>query len=117
MWRRGYLLFALACVLCVLLSSSPISAQISRRLDRCLLYPTLADEIDDMREEVRAKIAATPGAIAPARTVVVDDVKFDGPTRLSVSTRERIVAELKQGTYKADPEWLEEIQDGSIRGA
>ena len=117
MWRRGYLLFTLTCVMCVLFYGPPTSAQISRRLDRCLPYPTLADEIDEMREEVRAKIAATPGAIAPARSVVIDEVEFDRPTHLPVSTRERLVAELKQGTYRVDSGWLAEIQDASIRRA
>jgi outer membrane protein assembly factor BamA len=117
MWRRGYLLFTLACIVCVLLCGSPISAQLSRRLDRCLPYPTLADEIDDMREEVRAKIAATAGAPAVPRTVVIDDVKFDGPTHLPDATRERLVAELKLRTFEADSGWLEEVQAVSIRSA
>jgi len=117
MWRWGYLLFTLACTACVLLCSSSTAAQMSRRLDRCLPYPTLADEIDDMREEVRANSAATPGAIAPARTIVIDQVEFDGPSHLPVSTRERLVAELKQGSYKADSGWLEQIQNWPIEGA
>jgi hypothetical protein len=117
MWRLGYLQLALTCLMCVLFCSPPSSAQISRRLDRCLPYPTLADEIDDMREEVRAKIAATPGAIAPVRTVVIDKVELDQPTHLPVATRDRLVAELKQGTYRVDSGWLAEIQDASIRGA
>jgi len=102
---------------CVLLYSPLSSAQLSRRLDRCLPYPSLADEIDDMREEVRAKFAATPGATAPAQTIVVDDVKFDGPTHLPVSTQERLVAELKRRTFDASSGWLEEIQSWPIGGA
>jgi hypothetical protein len=117
MWRRVYLLFTSAWVTCVLLCSSPISAQISRRLDRCLPYPSLADEISDVREEVRAKIAATPGATALARGVMIDEVKFDEPTHLPDAARERLIAELKQGTYKADSGWLEQIQSGLIPGA
>jgi hypothetical protein len=117
MWPRGYRLFALTCMICMLFCSPRSSAQISRRLDRCLPYPSLADEIDDMREEVRAKIAATAGATVPARTVVVDEVKFDGPTRLPVSTRERLVTELKQNTFQAGSGWLEEIQSWPIGGA
>lgn len=117
MWRRGYRLFTLTCVTCVLVCSSSASAQISPRLDRCLPYPSLADEINDMREEVRAKIAATEGASALPRSVVIDDVKFDGPIRLPISARKRLVAELKQGTFQADSEWIGDVQDVSIRGA
>jgi hypothetical protein len=116
MWRRGYLLFTCTCILCALLCAPPISAQISRRLDRCLPYPSLADEISDMREEVRAKVAATERATSVPRTVVIDDVRFDGPTRMP-DVRERVVAELKLRTFEAGSDWLEEVQDVSIRGA
>jgi outer membrane protein assembly factor BamA len=116
MWRRGYLPFTLACTVCVLLCSSPISAQISRRLDRCLPYPSLADEIDDMREEVREKIATTQEAMALRRTIVIDDVKFDGPTPLPEATRERFVAWLKQGTFDDESGWSGYI-DGPVRDA
>ena len=116
MLRRGYLLFTLTCITCALLSSPPTSAQISRRLDRCLPYPSLADEISDMREEVRAKIAATERATSVPRTIVIDDVRFDGPTDMP-DVRERVVAELKLRTFEANSDWLEEVQDVSIRGA
>jgi hypothetical protein len=70
-----------------------------------------------MREEMRAKIAATPGANAAARTVVIDEVKFDEPTHLPEATRERLVTELKQRTLDAKSGWLEEIQSWPIGGA
>ena len=117
MWRRGYLLFTLTCMMCVLLCSPRTSAQISRRLDRCLPYPSLADEINDTQEEMHAKTAATQGATALKQTVIIDDVTFDGPTHLPGSVRERLVAEIKHRSYDADSRWLEEIQDGSIRDA
>jgi outer membrane protein assembly factor BamA len=102
--------------MCALLGGPPISAQISRRLDRCLPYPSLADEINDTHEEMHAKTAATPGATALKQTVIIDDVKFDGATVMPDSVRERLVAELKQRSYDAGSRWLEEIQDGSILG-
>jgi hypothetical protein len=116
MWRRRYLLFALTCMTCALFGSPPTSAQISRRLDRCLPYSILADDIDS-RAEVRAKVAATEGVPTPARTVVMDEVKLDGPTRLPDATRKRPLAGLKQGTFKADSAWRGDVQDVSIRGA
>jgi outer membrane protein assembly factor BamA len=85
-------------------------------LDRCLPYPSLADEVSDMREEVRAKIAANVGPETAQSTVVIDEVKFDGPIRLPASAREQLVAELKERTFKADSEWSEDTQ-WSIRGA
>jgi outer membrane protein assembly factor BamA len=115
-WRLGYLRLALTCLMCVLFCSPRSSAQISRRLDRCLPYPSLADEIGDMREEVRAKIAANAGPETVQPTVVIDEVRFDGPIRLPAPAQEQLVAELKQGIFKADSAWLEETQ-WSIRGA
>jgi outer membrane protein assembly factor BamA len=117
MRRLGYFLFTLACMMCVLLFSARSSAQISRRLDRCLPYPTLSDEIGDMRTEVRAKTTAQEHARPPARRVVVDDVKFDGPTRLPDSTRERLVAEIKRRSYDADSRWLDDVQDRLVLDA
>jgi outer membrane protein assembly factor BamA len=116
MWQRRYLLFALACMTYVLLRSPRSSAQISRRLDRCLPYPSLADEINGMRDEVHAKIDANAAPKTAQLTVVIDEVKFDGPTHLPGSAQEQLFAELKQGTFKADSRWLEETQ-WSIRGA
>jgi hypothetical protein len=69
-----------------------------------------------MRTEVRAKTAAQEDAPGVARTVVIDDVKFDGPTRMPDALRERVVAELKLRTFKSDSDWLEEIQSVSILG-
>jgi len=70
-----------------------------------------------MRNEVCAKIAATASAPALPQTVAIDDVRFDGPAHLPTSTRERLVAERKQGTYKADSGWLEAMQEWPIEGA
>jgi hypothetical protein len=117
MRRRRYRLFALTCMTCALFGSPPTSAQISRRLDRCLAYPTVADDIDDRREEVRAKVAATEGVPAPARTVVMDEAKLDGLAHLPDATRKRPLAGLKQGTFKPDSAWRGDVRDVSIRGA
>jgi hypothetical protein len=86
-------MLALACTLGVLFCSPPVSAQISRRLDRCLPYPSLADEISDRHAELEilAKTVGEEGAPARARTVVLDDVGFDTPTRMP-DVRERVVA-------------------------
>src|SRR5580693_5803451 len=100
MRRRRYLLFAFTCMTCALFGSPPTSAQISRRLDRCLAYPTAADDIDDRREEVRAKVAATEGVPTPAQTVVMDEAKLDGPTHLPDATRKRPLAGLKRALLK-----------------
>jgi len=70
-----------------------------------------------MREGVREKIVAAEWATVPPRTMVIDDVKFDGPIHLPDSTRERLLALLKQRCYDVGSEWMEEVQNVSIRGA
>ena len=64
--------FSLLAVTYTLFFSPPIGAQLPRRLKRCLPYPTLADEIREMKEEVEAK------TLHPR--VIIDAVKFEGAT-------------------------------------
>lgn len=117
MRRRVYLRFTLTCSMYALFGTPPTLAQIPQRLDRCLPHPGLPDEISDMREEAHAKLPAASGATELKRTIIIDDVAFDGPTRMPDSVRERLVAEIKQRSYDADSSWLEEIEDASILGA
>jgi outer membrane protein assembly factor BamA len=109
---RRTVLFILLGVIHILICSSPIYAQIPRRLERCLPYPTLAEEIKDMQDEVEAKERKTP-----QRKVVIDDVNFDGPIHLPNSIREQLITELKQREFDGDYDWLGEIQEVPVRGA
>lgn len=110
--RRTVLPFVLLGVIHVLLCCSPISAQIPQRLERCLPYPTLAEEIKDMQDEITAKEGKPP-----QRKVVIDAVKFDGPIHLPDSVREQLISELKQQEFDEDRDWLRVIQEVPIRGA
>jgi outer membrane protein assembly factor BamA len=109
---RRTVLFILLGVIHILICSSPIYAQIPRRLERCLPYPTLAEEIKDMQDEVEAKERKTP-----QRKVVIDAVNFDGPIHLPNSIREQLITELKQREFDGDYDWLGEIQEVPVRGA
>jgi outer membrane protein assembly factor BamA len=95
----------------------PTAAQLSRRLDRCPSYPTLADEIGDMHQEVESEMAALAGPRSAPTTIAIEEVKFDGPIRLRDSVREQLVARLKASGFEANSRWLDEVQDGWIRGA
>jgi hypothetical protein len=73
---------ALLSIASLMFCALPTAAQLSRRLDRCLPYPTLADEISNMHQEVESKTAAMAGVAALPATVVIDNVKFDPPIHL-----------------------------------
>ena len=110
--RPGIVLrFILPGVLCVLLYPSPTCAQLPKRLERCLPYPTYAQEIRDMDEEVTAKMEMK----GPQR-IVIDDVEFDGPIHISDSDRQQLISELKQSDYPVTPDRLEEFRVVRIKG-
>ena len=107
---------ALLSIASLMFCALPTAAQLSRRLDRCLPYPTLADEISNMYQEVESKTAAMAGVAAFPATVVIDNVKFDPPIHLGASIREQLVSHLKGSRFDASSAWLQEIAEVSIRG-
>jgi surface antigen-like variable number repeat protein len=111
MWR-----FVLAGMVCALLCSPPVRAQLPRRLERCLPYPTYQQEIKAMDEEM----AARPGMKESSQRIIVDDVKFDGPIHLSDALRQQVVSDLKQRDFNdnsgSESAWLAEIQAVGLIG-
>jgi len=93
--------FVLPGVVCALLCPAPTCAQLPERLERCLPFPTYAQEIRDTNEEVAAKME-----IKEPPRIILDDVKFDGPVHLSDSAREELVSELKRHDFGPDPDWI-----------
>jgi outer membrane translocation and assembly module TamA len=114
---RTALQFILLLVVWSALSSSVAHAQVPRRLTKCLPYPTLEEEIEDMRAEVRAKMAANGEAPLPAPKVIIDEIKFDAPIHLPDSVRDELLNSIKEHEFAADSKWLEEIEEVPIRGA
>src|SRR5271156_1117166 len=102
--------FILSGVVLALVWPSPTCAQLPPELERCLPYPSYAQEIRDMDEEVAAKM----GVKASPR-IIIDDVKFDGPIHISDSDRQQLVSELKERSYRADYDWLSEVQEIGIK--
>ena len=47
--------------------------------------------------------------------IIIDDVKFDGPIHISDSDRQQLVSELKERSYRADYDWLSEVQEIGIK--
>jgi surface antigen-like variable number repeat protein len=101
--------FIVLLVIFALFCPSPVRAQLPRPLKRCLPYPTLADEISEMRESTHH-----PKVISK---VIVDDLKFDGAIHLPEETLEQLTAEIKRHEFQADSDWLGELQEVPIRNA
>jgi outer membrane protein assembly factor BamA len=57
------------------------------------------------------------GNVPETKIVVIDSVKFEGPTTLPDSVRERLVTELKRRPFHTDSDWVAEVTDDPIRGA
>jgi outer membrane protein assembly factor BamA len=117
MHPRTALRFVLVGVVCALLCPSLVYAQWLKRLEPCLPYPTLAQEIHEMNEEVDAKVGITPEPEQRPPRIVVDEVKFDAPIHLSDSGREQLLFRLKQDEIHDSPQWLDEMQEARIRAA
>jgi outer membrane protein assembly factor BamA len=110
--RAGTILrFALPSVVCCAFYLPPTCAQLPKKLERCLPYPTYAQEIRDMDEEIAAKMK-----IEVPQRVVIDEVAFDGPIHISDSDRQQLITRLKQGNYTADYDWLSDVQEIGIKG-
>src|ERR1700734_1259874 len=108
---RTALRFVLPAVACALLFPSVVSAQWLKKLEPCLPYPTLAQEVHAMNEEVDAKMGITPEPEQSLSRIVVDEVKFDAPIHLSDSAREQLLSRLKQDEIHDSPQWLDEVQE------
>jgi len=110
-WR-----FVVVGVVCALVCSPPVRAQLPQKLERCLPYPTYQQENKAMDEEVAAKTRMNE----PRQRIIVDDVKFDGPIHVSDAVRQQVLSDLKQPDFNDNPDsesaWLGEIQAVGLMG-
>ena len=106
MGTRARLLMVFACGACVLLCSLSLPAQLPPCMKARSPFPTLAEEIADMKAEVEG----------PHPIVIIDVVHFDGPIHLSRSALSSIIRTANQAAFSADDDWLEEFQDVALRG-
>jgi len=107
--------FALLALVQVFLSPYQLCAQLPPRLQRCLPYPTLAQEISEMQAETNPPEPAS----LPAREVVIASVQFAPGTHISGSVRNRVVWSIKSVRLVDDSKlvWLQELQEVGILGA
>src|SRR6267378_2631019 len=90
-----------------------ICAQLPERLERCLPYPTLAQEISAMNEETNPRHEQSSEI---KRTII--SVKFGPETQLPQPLRRQIIRSIKYQQFYDDSEsaWLEEFQEVGIKG-
>jgi outer membrane protein assembly factor BamA len=92
----------------------PALGQLPKRVEKCLPYPTLAQEIRDMQP-------ADP--VAPAVTVRVNRVEFDRQNGIPEDAKEEISAELRNHVFQRDAhiayldDLASEIAEVAVRGA
>jgi len=110
MGRRNFISVCLAFVaICTGVYSLPVRAQLPPRLERCLPYPTLADEIRDMK---------TTGGEETVKTKAnADDVRIEGTTHLPYNVQRQLTVSILETQFTGEPDnWLGELEEVGIRG-
>lgn len=100
---------------CAPFSSVPVCAQLPPRLERCLPYPTLAQEIKEMQatnEQDTESESHQPG-------IVIASVSFRGQTGLPQPFQQQLVSTLimlqRQSYHHSDPNLLlDEFRDATV---
>jgi len=110
--------FILPGVVFALVYPSLTCAQLPKRLEKCLPYPTYAQEIRDMDQEIAAKMELEEPRrpLEMIQNIIVDEVRFDEPIHISDSDRQQLVSELKQRNLSDATDWLEEFREVGIKG-
>jgi outer membrane protein assembly factor BamA len=116
MVRRLDMRFALLTLLTLVLPSL-LTGQIPPRLKRCLPYPTLADEIQQLTEQ-SSSTSAIPDENESEPHIIVDSVTIRGGHSLPKTIRQRLIASARQPHwYSFDADRLNEFQEVGVRGA
>jgi outer membrane protein assembly factor BamA len=108
--------FALLTTFAILIFPALMSAQIPRRLKRCLPYPTLADEIQLMSEQAKEKPDSNSNNDWPEPNIIVDSVTIRGGRSLPKTIRLQLIASARQlHWYSFDADRLNEFQEFGVR--
>jgi hypothetical protein len=102
----------LAAISAVLLPS-PSRAQLPKRLERCLPYPTLADEIRETKATEAAEQAAKP---EPPK-VAIDAIHFENSTEVPESVQELLITAIRNHQFEDYTGWVDELDETELRGA
>ena len=97
-------------VICALFFNLPLNAQSLEHVERCLPYPTLAQEIWEMRGESSTSEA---GETSPSKAIKIEVVEFKskGNSPLAPVTSKMAIAELKRDDLYAFDNWPDEVAE------
>jgi outer membrane protein assembly factor BamA len=101
MLRRA-LLFALVFAMPTALFPQSAHAQLPDRLQRCLPYPTFAEEVSDL--------TPTP---APKKQYFADEIHFDGDTQLTKAELEKVATALAPRTPFSEPDFADQVAEAA----
>jgi surface antigen-like variable number repeat protein len=110
MGRRNFIPECLVFVaICFGAYTFPVCAQLPPRLERCLPYPTIADEIRDI---------TTTGVEETVKTkATIDDVRIDGKTHLPNDVQEQLTISILETELTGEPgHWLSGLEEVGIGG-
>jgi hypothetical protein len=107
---RGVLPILVVTAVGTLFRAPASHAQLPERVERCLPYPTYAQEVDAMFSKPELTKSSAK------RVIVIDSVDFDGPITLPEPARLRLVDDLKKHEFDADSKWLDEVAEVTLRG-
>lgn len=94
----------------IFLVAPAVLAQLPKQVERCLPYPTYAQEVETIYSEPRMKPAAE-------KKIVIDSVDFDGPITLPMADQQKVVDDLKKLEIDDRPDWTDEVLEVTVRGA
>jgi hypothetical protein len=107
---RGVLPILVLTTAAILFCAQASHAQLPERVERCLPYPTYAQEVSAMFSKPELTKSSAK------RVIVVDSVDFDGPITLPEPSRLKLVGDLKKHEFDADSSWLDEVAEVALRG-
>lgn len=112
MVRRNSPRWCLLCGSCLALVPWPVLAQIPKRLEDCMPYPTLASEIARRKQEY----FKTPEPKEP--TIIVDVITYEGAPDLRPEEAQRLFARAKDfHLYNGDDSRIKELAEVGVGGA
>jgi hypothetical protein len=115
MSRREILAMVVLTVSGTVLDLPAARAQLPDNIERCLPYPTYAQEVNAMYSKPKP---ADDTDARPEKTFVIDTVDFDGPITLPEPARRKLIDDLTKTEFDGRPDGpvLDEIAEVNIQG-
>jgi hypothetical protein len=115
MSRREILAMVVLTVSGTVLDLPAARAQLPENVERCLPYPTYAQEVNAMYSKPKPAESADTKS---DKTFVIDTVDFDGPITMPEPARRKLIDDLTKTEFHGSPDRpvLDKIAEANIRG-